>query len=384
MNPDDTMTWLYLSIAFGLLAAHPFLTYPLSLRMLRRGAYAAPTSVAGLPSFTIVCCAYNEADVIERKIRNLLAIRARWGDVQILLYSDGSTDGTADILRSHAGRIEAVLSETRQGKSAGMGALLGLATGDIVVFTDANVELDVESFGNLANHFAQPEVGCVCGHLLYVNAAESQAAATGTLYWRFEEMLKRLETDTGSAMGADGSLFAIRRKLFRKPPPDIIDDMHTSLSILCDGYRLVRAEDVIAYERSVSSSVEEFRRKIRISCRAFNCHRLLWPRLRRLPAMDLYKYLSHKFLRWISIYLQAACVLSLLAWFSLRGQGPQAVLAILAICGLGWLLARTPGFERVGRIGEFLKAFAATGIGVWKSLAGERYQTWTTAATARK
>jgi len=160
--------------------------------------------------------------------------------------------------------------------------------------------------------------------------------------------------------------------------------MHTSLSILCDGYRLVRADDVVAYERSVSSSGEEFRRKVRISCRAFNCHRLLWPRLRTLAPLDLYKYVSHKLLRWISIYLQAACVLSLLAWFVTRGQGAQALLAMLAIAALGWALSRTPGLGVIGRIREFLTAFVATGLGVWKSLAGERYQTWTTAATARK
>lgn len=383
------MIWLYLSFAFALLALHPFVTYPLSLHAVRRRPYATPATdrrVASspAPSYTIVCCAYNEARVIERKIHNLLAIRDRWEKVQILVYSDGSSDGTAGILRRYADQIGVVVSEKRQGKSVGMNTLLQAARGDIVVFTDANVELDVEAFGNLARHFSQPDVGCVCGHLLYVNARESDAAAAGSLYWRFEEMLKRLETDTGSVMGADGSLFAIRRKLFRTPPPDIIDDMHTSLSILCDGYRLVRAEDVLAYERSVSSTSEEFRRKVRISCRAFNCHRLLWPRLRLLRPLDLYKYLSHKFLRWISIYLQAACILSLLAWFTVRGQGAPALLAMLVLGLLGWTLSRTPGFGVVARLREFLAAFAATGLGVWKSLAGERYQTWTTAATARK
>lgn len=378
------MTWLYLSIAFALLVLHPFVTYPLSLLALRRERYAAPATVPAGLTYSIVCCAYNEAEVIERKIRNLLAIRERWKDVQILVYSDGSTDGTANVLARYADRIEAVISPQRQGKSVGMNTLLQAAKGDIVVFTDANVELDVEAFGNLGRHFAQPDVGCVCGHLVYVNPRESEAAAAGSLYWRFEEMLKRLESDTGSAMGADGSLFAIRRVLFRTPPPDIIDDMHTSLSILCDGYRVVRAEDVLAYERSVSSTAEEFRRKVRISCRAFNCHRLLWPRLRGLRPLDLYKYLSHKYLRWISIYLQAACLLTLLAWFAAGGRGLQALLAMVAIGLAGWLLSIMPGFGVVARLREFVAAFAATGLGVWKSLAGERYQTWTTAATARK
>ena len=378
------MSWLYLFVVFALLAIHPFLTYPLSLLAIRKARYRAPARAQAMPTISIVCCAYNEAPVIERKLRNLLAIRRRWPGVQVLVYSDGSSDGTAEVIRRHAGEIECVVSARRQGKSVGMNTLLAKATGDIVVFTDANVELDVEAFGNLARHFSDPKIGCVCGHLRYINAGESQAAAAGSLYWRFEEALKRLETDTGSVMGADGSLFAIRRKLFRKAPPDIIDDMHTSLSILCDGYRVVQADDVVALERSVSSTSEEFRRKVRISCRAFNCHRLMWPRLSTLSALDLYKYVSHKFLRWVSIYLQAASLLCLLAWFALRGQGGQALLAMLAAAGLAWALSQLPPFAAMRKGWEFATAFVATGMGVWKSLAGERYQTWATAATARK
>ena len=68
----------------------------------------------------------------------------------------------------------------------------------------------------------------------------------------------------------------------------------------------------------------------------------------------------------------------------MRGQGAQALLVMLALGLLGWALSRTPGFGVVARLREFVAAFAATGLGVWKSLAGERYQTWTTAATARK
>src|SRR5207253_3620573 len=105
-----------------------------------------------------------------------------------------------------------------------------------------------------------------------------------------------------AVMGADGSLFAIRRRLHRPVPPNLIDDMFLSLSVLCDGYRVVRARNAIAFEESVTASVEEFRRKIRIACQAFNVHRLLWPRLRALTTLDRYKYISHKFVRWLVVY----------------------------------------------------------------------------------
>jgi len=161
------------------------------------------------------------------------------------------------------------------------------------LFTDANVRVDGDAIAAARRAFADPSVGCVCGHLVYVNPNESATASAGARYWSFDEWLKRLESDTGSCVGADGSLFAIRRELFTPVPADIIDDFFTSLSIWCSGWRVVISPELIAYERSASGSREEFRRKVRIACRAFNCHRLLWAQVVRLPAWDLYKYLSH-------------------------------------------------------------------------------------------
>ena len=142
---------------------------------------------------------------------------------------------------------------------------------------DANVVFAPDAVRRLLRPFADPAVGCVCGHLVYTApdgaAAEGggggATAATGSLYWRLEERIKELESRTGSVMGADGSIFAIRRALHRPPPRDIIDDMYVSLSILCDGHRVVRAGDALAYEATVSRPAEEFRRKIRIACQAF-------------------------------------------------------------------------------------------------------------------
>src|SRR3546814_19638947 len=95
--------------------------------------------------------------------------------------------------------------------------------------------------------------------------------------------IKALESRSGSTMGADGSIFAVRRRLYSPVPPDIIDDMFVSLSILCDGYHVVRDSAVVAYESATTHSGDEFRRKVRIACQAFTCHRLLRPRLRHPP-----------------------------------------------------------------------------------------------------
>lgn len=379
---------LWLAGVALLLALHPFLTYPLSLRALRRlerhrAAPALPPAPDAVPRFAICMCAYNEEAVIEAKIGNLLALRAREPELEILVHVDAATDRTADILAVYADRITLQVSAERRGKTAGMNALVARTTASIIVFTDANVMLDAEILPDLRRHFADPGVGCVCGRLIYVNAADSVTAATGSLYWRVEEAIKRLEGATGSVMGADGSLFAIRRHLHHPPPDHIIDDMYVSFMILCDGYRIVQATDTRAYEKSASAAGEEFQRKQRIACQAFNAHRVLWPRLRRLDALNRYKYLSHKWLRWWCIYLLALAFGSFGLALVLAGQataaGALAGLAMLVLA-IGYRFPLKP----FAQIFDVVSALTAVGLGVWRSRRGELFQTWTPAASVRQ
>jgi cellulose synthase/poly-beta-1,6-N-acetylglucosamine synthase-like glycosyltransferase len=368
--------------ALLLLGVYPFLVYPLLLAALRR---VAPRPLrAGAPPagrVALCVCAYNEAGVIRRKIENMLAQRDAVPGLEILVYVDAAADGTAEIARGFADRITLHVSPERHGKSWGMNQLVALTEAEFVVFTDANVMFAPDAIPRLLAPFADPEVGCVCGHLVYVSSAASATAETGSLYWRLEEAIKRMESDTGSAMGADGSIFAIRRALHQPPPPDIIDDMYVSLAIACDGKRVVRAADARAEEESVGRPEEEFRRKVRIACQALNVHRLLWPRLRRLDAISLWKYVSHKLLRWFAIYLLGAGGLLLVAGLALAGAWwPLATLAALAI---GVLAAAAAGIGPATKLVDIAGALVATGLGVWKSLRGERFQTWTPAASIR-
>lgn len=380
----DLFLWLG-GIAL-LLALHPFVTYPLSLyglRLLRRPPAAPAPAPAAPPTFAVCMCAYNEAGVIEAKIRNLLALREQEPWLEILVYVDGATDNTVEILRPYADRIRLHVSAERRGKTAGMNHLVARARASVIVFTDANVMIDPEALTRLRPYFADPGVGCVCGNLVYVNAGDSVTAATGSLYWRFEEAVKRLEGAAGSVMGADGSLFAIRRRLHQPPPEHIIDDMYVSFMILCAGYRIVQATDVRAYEQSASSGAEEFRRKERIACQAFNVHRLLWPQLRRLDGLSLYQYLSHKLLRWLSIYLLAVSLAAFELALVLGGNAvAAAVLAVLAVLvpAIGYRFPLKPFAQAF----DVLAALTAVGLGVWRSLRGELFQTWTPAASVRQ
>jgi len=263
-----------------------------------------------------------------------------------------------------------------------MNLLSRQADADILVFTDANVMLDMDCLDDLRRHFADATVGCICGNLNYTNSSASVTASTGSLYWRFEEAVKRLEADTGSTIGADGSIFAVRRELRRVPPDHIIDDMYVSLMVLVEGHRVLQARDVRAYEESVTHSGEEFGRKVRIACQAFNVHRLIWPRLRRLDWLTRYKYVSHKLLRWVSIYFLAIAALAFVAALLAAGHAVLALLFIAA-AALGMLLGLRWDIKPFAQAVDLLTALAGSGLGVWRSIRGERFQTWTPANSIR-
>lgn len=375
-----------------LIAFHPFVFYPLSLKWLA-GRRSRPVTAAKLGiieqgeswplSYAVCICAYNEAAVIRTSIENLLALRQTVPDLQILVHVDGNADGTADIAAEYADRIDLVVSPERRGKTYGMNRLIGLARASIVVLSDATVRIDPRALPNLHKYFADPAIGCVCGHLRYVNSAETATAYVGSFYWRLEEAIKQLESATGSVMGADGSIYAVRRALLKPIPEDMIDDMYISLSVLCDGYRIQRAPDVVAYERSVPDSREEFRRKMRIACQAYHAHQVLRPRLAMLSRIDRYKYFSHKWIRWFTGYtLATAGVLALLGACLAYGVVPTAAVCLLGAAAVAIAYAlRVPP---VMTVVDILMAFAATAIGVGRAMGGHRIRTWEPARSIRK
>ena len=376
-----------LGILCLLAACHPFVTYPwslIALQALRPAKRSRPDSIPVADLTCAICvCAYNEERGIARKVENLLALRAREAGLEILVYVDGASDRTGEILREYESQIDLHIATERRGKTYGMNLLASKARAPILIFTDANVLMDMECVRDFRRYFADPEIGCVCGNLVYTNDDASVTASSGSAYWRFEEAIKKLEMESGSMMGADGSVFAIRRSLHNPPPEHIIDDMYVSLMILCNGYRVIQANDAFAYEESVVSAGEEFRRKIRIACQAFNVHRLIWPHLRRLDGITLYKYVSHKLIRWFTIYLLAMSALAFDA--ALIVAGHARVAAAMVICTAGaLLLGLFSSMKPFAQIAGIISAFAGTGLGVWRSLRGERYQTWTPAASIRK
>jgi len=176
-----------LVVAFTLLACHPFTTYPVSLLLARavRGVKAPSMRLdtANL-SVAVLCCAYNEETVIRAKLENSLRLRALEPSTRILFYTDGCTDRTAALIAEQADDIHLIASDKRHGKKS-RHDLLAAAAGDVdvLLFTDANVRRRRGGDRRGAPRFADPEIGCVCGHLVYVNAGTARpptpARATG-------------------------------------------------------------------------------------------------------------------------------------------------------------------------------------------------------------
>lgn len=369
-----------LSVVFLLLSIHPFVTYPLSLMFFRRRR-APPVVERSLPSFAICVCAYNEERTIAEKARNMIAVAETVPGCELYIYVDGASDRTAERLQPFRDRINVVAAEVRRGKSHGMNVLVDRCTADIVVFTDANVELDRNVLVEIAPWFADPSVGCVCGHLVYSNPDESAMSSSGSLYWRIEEGIKQLESDAFSVVGADGSLFAIRRTAHHVVPDDIIDDFYVSMKILIDGFRVVRAPNALAFEKSATSTYDEFRRKIRIACQAFNVHRLIWPEIWPNPVLA-YCYVSHRLLKWLIGYnLLLAGLFFLLAMLSLFPPTPVLGGTLLVVAAFAILVAAK--FGPALKVLAMLLSFAGTAWGVWRSVRGDRFQTWTPTPSAR-
>lgn len=368
-------------------AAFPFGPYQATLVLAKRLGFAKPSkpvlAASDEPLSLAIClCAYNEEAVIKKKIENMLALRKAAGELDILVYVDCASDRTADIVASFEPEVTLVNSDERHGKPWGMNRLVSLTNADIILFTDANVMVDEKAIANLRHHFADPEVGCVTSHLSYTNPGDTATSEVGSLYWRLDEWTKGLETETGSAMGADGSLFAIRRKLHRPTPDHLIDDLFVSMSILCKGHRLIRGADVNAYESHTTIARDEFKRKVRIACQCMGVHRALWPELRTMSAWNIYKYVGHRLIRWVGGYflLASAALFALAIW---AGFGFWSMFAAIAIvCGimLGGSVAKVRMIEQINNI---LLAFAGNTIGVWRCYWGEPVVTWDLAGSAR-
>lgn len=354
-----------------LLYVYPYLVYPAALRLLsKRPIHPAPADF----SVSLLFCAYNEADCLPRKIENLRELKSAWPDLQILVYDDGSSDGTSEMLAGVPDLLTAIRGPGRTGKAAGMKQLARRARGDILLFTDADVLIQADAVDRLLPYYGDSEVGGVCCSVKMLSGGQSATGHTGSLYWSWDDKIHQLESATGNVIGASGAMFSVRRELYPEFPDTVQDDFTVSMSVIFKGKRLIKARDVIAVTDSLTKTGEEIRRKMRIGARAYHTHQFLRPQLTRMSTRDRFKYLSHKFLRWFGglfLLLGALFGLAAVATLSLP---VAALLLLLGSLAIGISVQMQSGiFGKAGQIGV---ATFATLLGVLKGMRGHTVATW--------
>jgi cellulose synthase/poly-beta-1,6-N-acetylglucosamine synthase-like glycosyltransferase len=270
--------------------------------------------------------------------------------------------------------ITVIRGPGRTGKAHGMKRLAAQATGDILIFTDANVILAENAIDALLPYYVDAQVGGVLGSLRYGGTEKSATASVGGLYWRLEEHLKDLESRTGNVMGADGSIFSVRRALYPAFPDDVLDDLTVSMAVVFAGKRLIKAKDVIAHEMLVAQRADEYRRKVRIAARAWHTRRHLRPQLQRMSGLDRFKYASRKLIRWFGALWMGigGTALLALAW-RLSPFAPVLLLAGgLLLILLGLQMRRGP----LAALVDMALAYVATLRGVTLAMRGKTFTTW--------
>jgi cellulose synthase/poly-beta-1,6-N-acetylglucosamine synthase-like glycosyltransferase len=369
------------------LVVYVYAGYPMLLALVRGLGAGRPWKRAEFePDVTLVISAYNEAPVIEDKIRNSLALDYPRERLQLVVVSDASDDGTDEIVRRRAGDgVELLRMPSRSGKTLGLNAALERARGEVVVFSDANAMYARDAIRKLVRNFADPGVGAAVGESSYVQP-ESESERQEGLYWRYETAIKRLESSIGSVVGGDGAIYAVRPSHYRPMAADDLSDFVNPLQVVAGGHRCVYEPEARSFERAADSFEREFRRKVRIVNRAaralFRMRRLLNPLRHGLFAFEL---LSHKLLRWlVPFMLPPLLVLNLLlaregAAFRamLAGQGAFYALALIGRALRG--MRSVPWFLSVPYY--FCLVNAASALGLIDALRGRTYTTWATART---
>jgi cellulose synthase/poly-beta-1,6-N-acetylglucosamine synthase-like glycosyltransferase len=251
-----------------------------------------------VPRVAMLVSAFNEEAVIEEKLRNTEQLDYPKERLELFLGLDAPEDSTEERARRMArSGVHIIAFPTRRGKLAVINDLAQRTDAEILVFSDANTMLERDAIRRLVRHFANPQVGAVCGELRLVGA-DGKSDMEG-IYWRYEVALKFLENRLNCVLGANGGVYAVRRSLYRPLENWIVEDFQLPMEIRYEGHRVVYDPEAIGSEEAAPSLAAEYRRKVRIGAGAYQTL-LRNPRfLNPFKGMLFFAYLSHKVLRWL-------------------------------------------------------------------------------------
>jgi len=252
------------------------------------------------PEVTLVIPSFNEEPFVNEKVSNSVSLDYPKDKLKIIWITDGSTDNTYDLL-SRFPDITVMHEPDRRGKIHAMNRAMKIVDTPVVVFTDANSMLNRMAIREIVKPFMHVLTGCVTGEKRISASEKQKAVAAGEgLYWQYESLIKTLESETGSVVGAVGEIFAIRTKLYEEVNEDtLLDDFTLSIRTIQKGYRIKYAPGAWGVETASLSVSEETKRKVRIATGAIQSLSRMTDLLNPFQYGFLsLKYISHKVLRW--------------------------------------------------------------------------------------
>ncbi len=373
-----------MALALGIgIVLYIYVGYPFILWMVTRWVNRPWIRDESLyPTISVILPVYNGREHIKARLANILDARYDPHNVEVIVASDGSTDGTEEIVAQIGDpRIKVVHLAVRSGKTAAINRALELARGDILIFTDLHTRMDIDSLQKLVRNFADHAVGAASGqdHTL-IDSASRTGRGEGA-YVRYEMAVRRLESLAGSITGVSGCLYAIRRQLARPIPQDLIDDLYLPLEVIAGGMRAVAEPEATAYVPTVCSRQEEYRRRIRTAVGGilvlWSQRRLLNPFRFGIFSLEL---ASHKMLRFLAPLLIVGLVVgSSILWDA--GALPKAILftlCIVIVLAMTQLLpVRMSKWIPLGNLALYLVTVnLAIAIAWFQVFRGERYTVW--------
>lgn len=291
--------WVSLSIVVYTYVGYGVIIYILA-KFFPHKSKAKALSNSFEPSVTLIIAAYNEERYVEQKIKNTLALNYPSDKLKVWFVTDGSSDNSINIIK----RFDSITlfhQSERKGKIHAVNRVMKFVETPIIVFCDANTDLNTDAIKNIVRHYEDVDVGGVAGEKRIFKNAEDNASGAGEgMYWKYESFLKKKDAEVYSVVGAAGELFSIRTELFEEPPKDmIIEDFYMSLRIAAKGFRFMYEPDAYAIETASASVAEEWKRKVRISAGGFQAMIMLRYLLNPFKyGMLSFQYLSHRVLRW--------------------------------------------------------------------------------------
>ncbi len=326
------------------LVTYTYVGYALLLTLLARFRRLPVVATPIQARVSVILAAHNEEANLSAKLASLFSLEYPADRLEFVIASDGSTDRTNAILAEHSERIVSVLLPVAGGKANALNHAVQAATGDILVFMDARQTVDRDAVRQLVSCFADPQVGAVSGELHLETADGRPSSEALGIYWKIEKLVRKLESSTGSVVGATGALFAMRRELYVPlPAGTLLDDVLTPMQVVRAGKRVLFLEAAIARDRLFSAPGKEFGRKVRTLTGNYQLLQLApWLLSFRNPL--LFRLISHKLLRLavpLFLVLLLVCSAGSPGLFYRVAFALQLLMYALALLG-----AIGPGFRR--------------------------------------